>query len=110
VGIIALGLATLTVLVGVLVLADVGPTITARKQLGGHVILALLGVGVLATGAFSADRPILAGSLVVLLVAGGLGLRMLLAPRAGPATGVVIVHGIAAGGTLVLVLIAALIR
>ena len=114
VGAAAISFAILTILIGTLVLADLGPGPAIRRLVSGHVLLALLGALVLAVAAFGSSAAVTATSLVILLVAVALGVLTWRRTTADPgaakkpvSNGMLIAHGAGAALTIVFVVLAA---
>jgi hypothetical protein len=109
-GVAAVVFVLVTVLVGTVVLADLGAGAGGGRLIGGHVALALAGALVLCAGAFAGSVPIEWGSLALLVaaVAAGVALYRRTRPAAGVSTGVLIAHGAGAGLTVVFLLLAVL--
>ena len=117
----AVGAGLLAVLVGTLILADVsGPRAAAppRAVLTAHVLVALLGLGVLAAGAITGGTALSWAAVAVLGGAGTFGIIALrrtlnlagTTDRTRPSNVILIVHGAAAAATIALALAAAATR
>jgi hypothetical protein len=108
VGISAVVGVLVTVLVGALVLADLEPGTAPGRLVAGHVSIALGAAVVVCVAAFGGSAGVAWAGLIVLLAAGGVGLRLYTTTSTGVSPGVLVAHGAVAGLTCVLVLLAAL--
>ena len=106
----AVVLALLTVLVGTLVLADLGSGSGGGRWIAGHVASALAGAVILSAGAFVGSRALDGVSVAVLVLAVGCGIVLYRSTRGRTAvsTGILVVHGAAAGLTIAATVLAAL--
>jgi hypothetical protein len=97
----------LTVLIGTLVLADVKPGVLPGRLVGGHVALAIGAAVVVCVAGFAGSSALVWAGLLVVLVAGAVGLRLYTTDTAGASPGILVAHGAAAAVTALLLLLAA---